>query len=1038
MNRLNLEPLWRAVDILELARQIGAQLKKSGKAWHSACPLHSGDNPTAFVIWPETQTWRCFTGCNHGGDAIDLVMCWKGYEFLEALRWLADWARVDLTSLNWSPEAIAAHEQQMAVSDLLQRAVQVYQAQLWAMDGEGQPVNTAADYALHRGFSAAHVKAAQWGYSQANETLLHVLTQDAPEMLSLARELGLIRADGRDFCANANGAEVSPEGWLIYPHLHRGKVVYLSARALNATTKDKSRNLPGARQIYRADADLRLDGNWLRLRDDGLVLVEGPADAESCRAWRWPAWAMCGAPIDDESNPELMAALRQKAQRATLYVALSNDTAGHQFADKISAALGPLTRLVFWPKRNAEDQKSDANDCLQRGFDEEQIGTLFENSPTYLDQQIEHVARLRDVRKKAEGLERLAALVTQLSVTERKVYISKVTTADLDISRREFEKMVADRLPKGNAGAVEIRGGCLTYFGEPLINGVPRVTSELIVDDGQNAPSIEYHLVGRTMDGHDLPPIDVPAEEFDSMKWIGKSWGARMYPLVGGGKLHLLKRAILETSLKDMRTERVHTFTGFCTVNGRGAFLTATGAITANGMDRSVRVDLPNNLALYALPEPTTGMDLIIAFRTSLEFLQIAHHLVSVPIWAAMYQAVLTSIKPLNAVLQIYGPTQSKKSTYSHVGLSFYGPGFIDGRQYRAPRDWISSTADLEGTMFTCKDVPLIIDDYAPQFSSAQESKTLAKTAHAVVRMVGNRSSRGRRNADMSARALLPPRGSVLMTAEQPLTGQSIVGRTVVVPIEYGAVDVDRLSAAQDVHERYSVAMAGYVQWLIVNWERVQEESSRLIAAWLTSLRGAFPNQDRLADYYAALRLGLHWALLFGESIGAIDEALDLENGYAIDLLTLLESQSVRVAEQSPVVKFFAALDDLLAGGQVAILPRMQKNAVGEEAPTEAPHGTALIGWKLPSEKRVWLLTAPALIAVKEYWSGLDERFDTLIDALRREMWQHGYIPERDDRQIELTKWINKHEGNKRVLIVDAEKVLKDFGVDLIREDTGR
>ena len=115
MNRLNLEPLWRAVDIVELARQIGAQLKKSGKAWHSACPLHGGDNPTAFVIWPETQTWKCFTRCNQGGDVIDLVRRWKGFEFIEAVRWLADWARVDLMSLNWSPEAIAAQERQRAV-----------------------------------------------------------------------------------------------------------------------------------------------------------------------------------------------------------------------------------------------------------------------------------------------------------------------------------------------------------------------------------------------------------------------------------------------------------------------------------------------------------------------------------------------------------------------------------------------------------------------------------------------------------------------------------------------------------------------------------------------------------------------------------------------------------------------------------------------------------------------------------------------------------------------------------------------------------
>ena len=401
-----------------------------------------------------------------------------------------------------------------------------------------------------------------------------------------------------------------------------------------------------------------------------------------------------------------------------------------------------------------------------------------------------------------------------------------------------------------------------------------------------------------------------------------------------------------------------------------------------------------------------------------------------------MYGAVLTTIKSLNAVMQIYGPTQSKKSTLSHLGLSHYGSGFIDGREYRSPRDWISSTADLEGTMFTCKDVPLIIDDYAPQFSSAQESKTLAKTAHTVVRMVGNRSSRGRRNADMSARALFPPRGLVLMTAEQPLTGQSVVGRTIVVPIEYGAVDVDRLSAGQAVHDRYSVAMAGYVQWLIANWERVKDESNPLIAAWLWSLRGAFPNQDRLSDYYAALRLGLHWALTFGEAIGAIDQAVCLEEAYSIDLLALLEDQSSRVADQSPVLKFFMALEEMLGAEKLVLLPRSTRNLAGDEVSPDVPYGVELIGWKVPEKRQVWLLMAPALTAVKEYWNGLDERFDTLLDALRREIWQHGDVAERDERQLEPSKWINKKYGTRRVLVVDADRVREKLGVDLLGENS--
>ena len=74
VNHLNLDPLLDEVDIVDLAQQLGAPLKKSGKAWHSACPFHGGDNPTAFTVWPDTKTWKCYTGCNDGGDALALVM----------------------------------------------------------------------------------------------------------------------------------------------------------------------------------------------------------------------------------------------------------------------------------------------------------------------------------------------------------------------------------------------------------------------------------------------------------------------------------------------------------------------------------------------------------------------------------------------------------------------------------------------------------------------------------------------------------------------------------------------------------------------------------------------------------------------------------------------------------------------------------------------------------------------------------------------------------------------------------------------------
>jgi hypothetical protein len=286
----------------------------------------------------------------------------------------------------------------------------------------------------------------------------------------------------------------------------------------------------------------------------------------------------------------------------------------------------------------------------------------------------------------------------------------------------------------------------------------------------------------------------------------------------------------------------------------------------------------------------------------------------------------------------------------------------------------------------------------------------------------------------MEAKMQYLPRGLVIATAEQPLVGQSIVGRTVTIPVEYGSVDLDKLSEAQARHELYSSAMAGYVQWLIGEWERIKDEAVKLVEQTLAEMRGAFPNQDRLSDYYAALRMGLHFGLQYAQRIGAIDDAGDREQAHLVDLLELLEGQSSRISEQSPVLKFFASLEELIGSEKAVLQERVVRNAAGDEAIPDIPYNKELIGWRVPEERQVWLLTAPALTMVKEYWNGLDERFDTLLDALRREVWQHGYMAERDDRQFEPPKWINKKYGVRRVLVINADLVAEKLGIHLLEE----
>jgi len=1022
---LNLEPLFDAVDLVGLVEMAGGHPRRQGKSFTCKCPLHGGDNPTSFSVYTDgegRQRWHCFSGCQTGGDAIEFVQRWKGLDFTEALKWLADYARLSLEELGWTSQAAAEHKKLASVTDLLTRAAKFYQALLW---GEGEAAAKALATARGRGFSDEHLKTVLWGLSQSNDALMKAMlkAEDSTALLPLAREIGLVRADGKDFTANADGDQVSPDGWLIYPHRVGGKVISLSARAISPVEKgSKSRNLPGKRHLYRAE--MGLDGRPLDA--EGLVIVEGPADAETLRGWGWPTWALCGCTLREDEEPHLVAALRRKAERTTVYIALSNDVAGHQGAERLAEIAGPLARIVLWPKADGA-KKSDANDWLKAGGTAELAEALLCEAPAHLDLEIARVKKIKDMRERAEGIEHLADLVARLGETERTLYLKRIAEErKLEIGSKEFAKMVAERMPKSDhSSGIEVRDGKFCYWGEPMCNFTAQLNHELAIDDGQNTPEIHYTVEGKLAGGPALPTIDVDAEGFDGMKWIGKTWGARPIVYLNNGKLHLLRRAILEAGQKTMTRERVHTFTGWYEVGGERAFLSASGALSAKGLDESARVDLPNNLVHYRLPLPPAGEGLVEAIKASLRFLEIAPPVITVPLWAAMWAAPLTTIKSLNAVLWVYGPTQSKKSTISHLALSHFGEGFVQGRDYKAPKDWTSTQADLEGTMFTSKDVALVIDDYAPQFTSVQESKEMGKKAHYIVRSVGNRSSRGRRRADMSARTQFLPRGLVIATAEQPLIGQSIVGRTITVPIEWGSVNLELLTAAQGEHALYSQAMAGYVTWLAMNWDKVAGELPALYAELQAEVQDRFCNQDRLTDYFAVLSASMRTALRWMDELGAVDEINTRLVQYDEALYEVLIGQSERISQQSPVLRFFQAIEDLCTQGSAVIAPKGKLDF-------SAPFGATLIGWK--DESLLYILTAPALVEVKKYWAGLDERFDTLIDALRREVWQYGYLFERDDRQFEITKWINPRVGHKRVLLVNGEAVRDRLGIDLLSE----
>ena len=91
---LNFAHLKRRVSIAAVlnAKGVMASFKNRGDQLFGPCPVHGGDNPSAFVVSLSKNIWHCFTGCNAGGDVVELVRHLYGKDYRQTATFLSSLA----------------------------------------------------------------------------------------------------------------------------------------------------------------------------------------------------------------------------------------------------------------------------------------------------------------------------------------------------------------------------------------------------------------------------------------------------------------------------------------------------------------------------------------------------------------------------------------------------------------------------------------------------------------------------------------------------------------------------------------------------------------------------------------------------------------------------------------------------------------------------------------------------------------------------------------------------------------------------------
>ena len=306
-----LEQIRSASDIVDV---IGAYvpLKRAGANFVALCPFHKEKSPS-FNVNPQRQIFHCF-GCHKGGDVFTFVKEYENIPFPDAVRRLAERAKIPLEMDN-SPGLQQTRHIKDSLLQIHEQITQRWQNAL-ANEASGQ---AARDYLAKRGVSAEAVKLFRLGAAPPSWDDTVNWAKSKGYELDLVEKAGLIVRKGSapapvaavdaPSTANANdeasfatreGARVpqTPDassqtrnfydrfrGRLMFPICdEQGRVVAFSGRVLPGDDSPaKYVNSPETPIFTKSKIFFGLDKSKRAILDAGFAIVcEGQLDLIAC------------------------------------------------------------------------------------------------------------------------------------------------------------------------------------------------------------------------------------------------------------------------------------------------------------------------------------------------------------------------------------------------------------------------------------------------------------------------------------------------------------------------------------------------------------------------------------------------------------------------------------------------------------------------------------------------------------------------------------------------------------------------------------
>ncbi|TVQ61366.1 MAG: DNA primase [Phycisphaerales bacterium] len=272
-----------ASDIVDVVGE-HLSLRQKGREYLGVCPFHDDHKPSMYVV-PDKQIFHCFS-CGAGGDVFTFIQKYHSMDFVEALKFLAERAGIELTPRKRAPGGEGAGgepggEGEVSRGELAEAcafADGFFRAILRHPE-HGAPARAVAE---RRGLTGEIAE--RFGIGAAPDRwdglLMAIEKKGLPRRPFIAAGL-LKQREGGDGCYDAL------RNRLIFPIRDQlGRAIAFGGRRINDEEEPKYLNSPESALFNKSATLYGLDlaaRNFTKQKDrKRLIVVEGYTDAIAC------------------------------------------------------------------------------------------------------------------------------------------------------------------------------------------------------------------------------------------------------------------------------------------------------------------------------------------------------------------------------------------------------------------------------------------------------------------------------------------------------------------------------------------------------------------------------------------------------------------------------------------------------------------------------------------------------------------------------------------------------------------------------------